>query len=212
MTGRSQGDQAMWTRSLAGSIVLPVVLASLPLGATAPPHLAAPVPDVAPTPARSRIDLPACSDLDWLALVPDVKTLAKPAGLQQDKPCPPVNGWRATPLFDRPRDLPHFCRYTWASPPTLRPDRAPSRPGSRDIDRLTGTLGLRATVRRCAVLAPNQAISPQSALDPELLHRELRFQVGATDLPLPAGEPPKIRRPLARVPRTAWTSRSSPTT
>jgi len=129
---------------------------------------------------------PACSDRDWLAVVP-AKRQGIPALKASPIACPTVSCWRSEPLFDSSSSLrgPLFCRYAWA------PSRAcPRAPRRDDMKRLTDNAHLRGTVRLCAVLGP---LGAAGGLDPELLYRELRFQVGATDLPLTTGQAPGVQ-------------------
>jgi len=140
--------------------------------------------------------LSTCSDQHWLALASD-HTGAPRA-------CPPVKGWVAAPLFGSGSTLrPLFCRYDWASSPPSppAPGRGPAGAGSwpatlqAAIENLTRSRELlRGTVRLCAVVGPlqTQQTSPDG-LDRTMLYRELRFQAGATDLPLTAGHAPGVR-------------------
>jgi hypothetical protein len=163
----------MWTRSLACCIALLTLVAAPVLGVVppvAPPVLEAAPPVVLAAPGRP------CSTTHWLALSTDPTV------------CPRVHGWDESRLFRPPNpeapDLPFtgplFCRYDRNSDP----DPTPLGTVSGDAE----VAGLHAAVPLCGVVLPLG--TPAPALDPELLYRELHFQVGAMDLPLDPSKAP----------------------
>lgn len=186
----------MWTRSLACCIAL--------LTLVAPPVLG-----LGPDDAALR---GACSDAHWLAISTATVPVANPTGanaqsvvVARQPVCPGVTGWTEKPLFAGLRfSGPLFCLY----------DRQPAAAAKS----LAGVHDLHAAVRLCGVVVPlGQAPStapaplgersaggrvaipsgitpsPVPPLDSELLYRELRFQVGATDLPLKSTAAPNVR-------------------
>ncbi len=102
----------------------------------------------------------ACDDKFWVAIA---------GGLT----CPPVGNWQASPLWVE-LPLPRFCTYVW-------PNTATAGPTATDFDQLLSDRGLHGAVRRCNVVsAAGQTLAETNR---EVMFRELRFQVGDTDLP-----------------------------
>jgi len=123
-----------------------------------------------PRPVPTPPDLPAgaCDDRNWVAIA-------------QGSHCPSVLPWTETALFQefRPslRGL-TFCAYQW---PNVARTAAPTGPTAADFDLLRSFPGLHGAVRRCNVIsAAGQTLSEVNS---EVMFRELRFQVGDTDLP-----------------------------
>ncbi|HXU34259.1 MAG TPA: S8 family serine peptidase [Thermoanaerobaculia bacterium] len=138
-----------------------------------------------PVPPGDRVyDLPrgGCSDRHWI-------TLADQPAPSTTSGCPEVLGWSEEFLFfERPRDEAgrRFCRYLWNSEKS--PGGEPSL--QADTQRLRQRTDLHGTVRRCGVVGTSAKTLAES--NQEVLFRELRFQVGDTDMPVLAN-PPTVR-------------------
>lgn len=152
--------------------------------------------------ARSRVAPPAtpppeleaaCSDHNWVAFTESRE--------EAPLPCPRISGWAETELFALPlRPARRFCSYEFEPVPPTPPGRYPYRVRrvklEDAIEALKNDGTLHGTVRRCAVVgasqSQNDAEKTLAETNREVLYRELRFQVGVTDLPLEANKTPNV--------------------
>lgn len=117
---------------------------------------------------RSKPPAGACKEKSWVAVA-------------EGSECPIVDGWQERPLFQRDDlpSLPRFCAYEWK-----KHDAAPA---DADFSRLRAVSVLHGTVPRCNVVSAAGQTLPET--NREVMFRELRFQVGDTDLPFLTSPP-----------------------